>query len=322
MNSAPLVSVILCTYNGGKYIKKQIDSILNQTYPNIELVIVDDCSTDSTFEILTDYTQQSGNIKLYKNQETLGFNLNFNKAIRLGTGDFIAISDQDDIWLQHKIDHLMSNIGDKGIIFSNSRYINEKDELLDRYLLYNFNTSDYNSYKNILHFNVVTGHTIMFNKRMNNLLLPFPEKGYYDWWIGFIGLYHNEIIFLDEILTYYRIHSNSVMQQEKTSKRSISKNKISYENLRLQLDEFITYKSLLPHDLAFLRELRNAYINKEAKGMSMHHIKFLHKHFFELYPERRRKSLINNSIFFLKRICIAIIPFGPLCYSCLGITAH
>ena len=302
MNTRPLVSVILCTYNGGNYLNKQIDSILNQTYTNIELVIVDDCSTDNTFEILTNYSLQSGNIKLYKNEETLGFNLNFEKAIRLGTGDFFALSDQDDIWLQNKIEHLISNIGNKGIIFSNSRCINEKGELLNKYLLYNFNINDYHSYKSILHFNVVTGHTVMFNKRMNNLLLPFPKKGYYDWWIGFIGLYHDEIIFLDEVLTYYRIHSNSVMQQEKNSMKNMNKNKIAYENLRTQLDAFITYKSLLPNDLAFLLNIRNYYIDRQVKGMSVNHIKFLYNHFFELYPERRRKSLINNSIFFLKKI--------------------
>src|ERR1700744_3577317 len=95
----PLISVALCTYNGEKYIKEQLDSIINQTYTCIEVIIVDDGSTDSTYDIISDYALRDNRIKCFKNETNLGFNKNFEKAVSLTSGEYIAISDQDDIWL-------------------------------------------------------------------------------------------------------------------------------------------------------------------------------------------------------------------------------
>jgi glycosyltransferase involved in cell wall biosynthesis len=103
MTEQPLVSVAMCTYNGEKFINLQLDSILAQTYHNLELVIVDDGSTDETFNIISDYAKKDGRIKCFKNEVNLGFNKNYERAIKLTTGEFIAISDQDDIWLPHKM---------------------------------------------------------------------------------------------------------------------------------------------------------------------------------------------------------------------------
>jgi glycosyltransferase involved in cell wall biosynthesis len=90
------VSVVLCSYNGEKYIKEQIDSILNQTYPIYELIIQDDCSTNQTINIINSY-QPNSKIKLFCNEKRLNANYNFSSALSKATGDFIAISDQDDI---------------------------------------------------------------------------------------------------------------------------------------------------------------------------------------------------------------------------------
>ena len=96
MNKNPTVSVVMATYNGEKYIREQIDSILGQSYPVYELVIQDDCSTDSTLAIAEDYARRYPNVKVFENQRNLGFNLNFQIACMRATGDFVAISDQDN----------------------------------------------------------------------------------------------------------------------------------------------------------------------------------------------------------------------------------
>jgi glycosyltransferase involved in cell wall biosynthesis len=106
----PLVSIAMCTYNGAKFMAKQLESIINQTYKNLEIVIVDDRSTDDTVAIVEQFAKNDERIKFYQNETNLGFNKNFEKAVNLTTGDYISISDQDDIWLPTKIEDLLNAI--------------------------------------------------------------------------------------------------------------------------------------------------------------------------------------------------------------------
>src|SRR5574344_2136916 len=98
-----MISLALPTYNGEKYLREQLDSIFNQTMVPEEIVVVDDRSTDSTIQILEEYKQKYG-LKYYINEQNLGYNKNFEKAITLCQGDYIALCDQDDVWLPEKIE--------------------------------------------------------------------------------------------------------------------------------------------------------------------------------------------------------------------------
>lgn len=85
------VSVVMCTYNGAKYIREQLDSIINQTYPIFEIIIQDDCSTDDTVDIIREYTETHSNIRLFQNEKSLGINRNFFSVMDKAQGDYIAI---------------------------------------------------------------------------------------------------------------------------------------------------------------------------------------------------------------------------------------
>lgn len=111
------VSVVICTYNGEKYIAEQIDSILSQTYTLNEIIIQDDCSTDNTFNILERYSNKNNRIKIFRNDKNIGFNSNFKSAVKRAKSDFIAIADQDDIWYSEKIAKQVTAIGDHDICF-------------------------------------------------------------------------------------------------------------------------------------------------------------------------------------------------------------
>src|SRR4051794_36636846 len=101
-----------------------------------------------------------------------------------------------DIWLPHKIASLLEGIGDKWLIYSKSVFIVEKNEIIPGQMLNESGVVPAN-YKGILLANFVTGHTVLFNSEFVGYFLPFPEKGFYDWWMGFIALYHNKAIFLN-----------------------------------------------------------------------------------------------------------------------------
>ena len=107
-----MISIAMATYNGEKYLREQIDSILNQTIQDFELIVCDDCSTDTTWNILLEYQSQDKRIKCYRNEENLGFKKNFEKAIKLCTGEYIALSDQDDIWLEEKVETMIGIMND------------------------------------------------------------------------------------------------------------------------------------------------------------------------------------------------------------------
>lgn len=125
-----LVSIAMTTYNGEKFIKKQLDSIINQTYKNLEIIICDDGSTDKTIDIIKEYQKKDKRIKLYINEKNLGFSKNFEKAISLCKGDYIALSDQDDIWELDKIETMVKNINDAILVYGDEKLIDEKDNII------------------------------------------------------------------------------------------------------------------------------------------------------------------------------------------------
>jgi glycosyltransferase involved in cell wall biosynthesis len=301
MKKEPLVSIALCTYNGEKHLEKQLDSLLTQTYSNLEVVIVDDCSTDNTYSIASSYAEKDSRIKCFKNAANLGFNKNFERAISLTTGEYIAISDQDDIWLPHKIESLLSNIESKWLIFSNSSFINDDNETLEGKMLYGFNPTEHN-YKCMLLANFVTGHTVLFKKDFINYFLPFPQNGFYDWWIGLIALYHEEIVFFDEILTKHRLHNHSVMQERL---RSGGEELEEVRTIDQVISAFSEYKHLKNDDRLFVTSLRDAYKADLYKQNIIPLIKTILKHYNHLFCYHKKRtgfSLLNFALKYASKV--------------------
>lgn len=116
--SMPRVSIVMCTYNGEKFLTEQINSILNQTYPIHELIIQDDSSTDHTWDIIQEYAKKCSLIKPLRNDINQGFNHNFKQAILRAEGELIAIADQDDIWYPEKIEKQVQKIDGADVCIS------------------------------------------------------------------------------------------------------------------------------------------------------------------------------------------------------------
>ena len=123
------VAVIMSTYNGEKFIREQLDSILNQSYKNIELIVRDDGSKDKTVEIVKEYQAKHKNIKLFEGQN-LGFVKSFFELLKLAEADYYAYADQDDIWIENKIElavNSLNKLDDQkpNMAFGNSDYYDE-----------------------------------------------------------------------------------------------------------------------------------------------------------------------------------------------------
>ena len=290
----PKISVCLCTYNGEKYLREQIDSILNQTYTNIELIICDDKSTDNTVNILEEYKKQPG-VFIYLNKNNLGYTSNFEKAISLATGDYIALADQDDIWLPQKLEILSEGIGNYLLIYSDSEYIDKTGKPLGKYLS---NNKAFVKGKFPLAFlfdNCISGHTVMFKKEIVSKITPFPKKFFHDWWLGFTASAMGSITFVDQPLVYYRFHENNVTDllggrdtpKDKGSREAFRKSKI--HSKLSQTETILQFPFLTNTDRQAIKKIEEGYQERLQSWF------FSFKLFNALYSRRQELYLFKKS---------------------------
>ncbi len=228
--SNPLVSIAMATYNGAKYIEEQLQSIIHQTYNNLEIVIVDDCSKDNTVEIVEQYQQEYPFIRLYVNEQNSGVTKTFEVAIQECSGEFIAISDQDDIWELNKIEILVNEIGEHDAVYSNSLLVDASGQSLNKSFTTIMNMKTYYSGAPFLLSNSVPGHTILMKQEFVQNILPFPPKMLFDLWIGFCAAGNNGIKFVDKTLVKYRQHETNTIGTRD------SKNKKKKESIQTQFE--------------------------------------------------------------------------------------
>lgn len=217
-----MISIAMTTYNGEKYLREQLDSILTQTYKNFELIICDDCSKDKTRKILTEYEQKDNRIKIYFNEENLGFKKNFEKAISFCNGDYIALSDQDDIWTNNHLEILLNLIGDYDISCGNAILIDEKNHSLNLKLnetdgLFYFQNENL-LYRLLVHTACFQGSSMLINKRLFKKALPIPQDVFYhDAWFSVCACLNKGINYTFEIINHYRQHNSQITSHQKQS---------------------------------------------------------------------------------------------------------
>jgi len=299
VEGSPLVSIALCTFNGERFLPLQLESLLSQTFSNLEIVAVDDYSTDNTYDILKEFAKKDNRIKVYRNDINLGFNKNFEKALSLANGAYIAICDQDDIWYPAKIETLINSIGNNWLIFSNSFFMDEFENKIPGSLLTGFYAEGL-SYKKALLQNVITGHSILLARELLDHCLPLPRQGYYDWYIGFIALYHKKATYTEEPLADYRIHSESVIQREAGLVKSEQSRRLERHKIIVtQLTNFLNYKGIRERDSEFIREFLAVYKSNKS-GFSFSFFKFVFKHYKDLFIYRKERSLLSRANFVYK----------------------
>lgn len=203
-----MISVCIATYNGEKYIKEQLDSIINQLDKNDEIIISDDGSSDNTINIIESYNDRR--IVLYKNCFK-NVVLNFEFAIKKSKGDYIFLSDQDDIWHKDKvkcfIDCFLKN-SNVTLLISDFQIIDQNGLNLD--VVYNKNEFSTSLVKNIIVNNFI-GCAMAFTSNTKNVIIPFPNNiAMHDWWIGTCSKMYGEINFIDKKLHFYRRHNSNL----------------------------------------------------------------------------------------------------------------
>lgn len=205
----------MATYNGDKYLREQLDSILFQTCQDFEFVICDDCSTDDTWKILEEYAQKDSRIKIFKNETNLGFKKNFEKAISLCGGEYVALSDQDDIWAENHLEVLFKNIEGKSAAVGNANVIDGNglvaDHLLSEGDKYFCSGGDIaNLYTILCYRNHFSGAISMYAKDFLNVAIPIPDSIiYHDVWLSTAACCMNGLDYTFEPIAKHRVHGNN-----------------------------------------------------------------------------------------------------------------
>lgn len=236
-----LVSVIMPVYNSAKYLNEAIDSILNQTYENIELIVIDDGSSDNSIELIKEYN--SSKIRFYKNEKNIGVSATRNKAIDLSEGKFIALMDSDDISppdrIRKQVEFLENNISYvlvAGHYESFTKYLFYTKRKLRKHCIID------DKIKVDLNFvGSIAAGTVLVQKEIldkNNLRfdsrLKIAED--FDFWRR-ISKYA-KVTSIDELLVYYRKHpSNSIKQKKLVDNHMTLALKKSFNDLKIKSDD-------------------------------------------------------------------------------------
>lgn len=200
-----MISVCLTTYNGGAYIKEQLDSILMQLGTTDEIIIADDGSSDNTISILESY--DDARIQIYKNNYK-NLILNFEFALMKAKGDYIFLSDQDDIWLPNKVSTCLDFLISHDIVVTNCKVVDNNLQIINE-SFFELNNSKQGLWSNLIK-NSYLGCCLAFRKEVLIKALPFPKSiPMHDIWLGFISELFFKTKFIPEPLLLYRRHGKN-----------------------------------------------------------------------------------------------------------------
>ena len=280
------IDILMATYNGEKYLEEQIDSIINQTYRNWNLLIRDDGSEDETLKIIENYEKKD-------NKGNLGIVKNFEELLKSSNSELIMFSDQDDIWIENKLEkyiEITNSLGKKQfLIHSDAILCDINKNILKKTFI--SKRALKTGLENIFFNYFVQGATVLITKELKEFILPFPDEVYlHDRYIHLMTELFFERIFINESLLYYRQHANNQVGATNTLKELLNKRYFDERDYKLIKKLYNKYNGIL-------KEEKRNLIRKYFKILDVKSSKL--RRFLEL-----KKSDINMS--FKKQISLLI----------------
>lgn len=212
------VSIVMCTYNGERFLREQLESLLWQTRQADEIIIQDDHSTDGTWQLLQEYAAGYPQIRLFTNEAGRGVNNNFFSALRRATGDYIAISDQDDIWDSTKMEKQLAAIGDKLLCTCRSKPFSTDGSPV------NYDSRKPNYHLARMLYSSIAGHTVLIDRRLLDMIPDQEVVGriYYDVFLALAAAANDSVVLVNEVLVNQRRHEDAATFTRADSHRTPS----------------------------------------------------------------------------------------------------
>jgi glycosyltransferase involved in cell wall biosynthesis len=210
MNEHPLVSVVIGTFNGEAYLEEQLRSVLEQTYTHLEILAIDDGSSDGTVRILREYAALDPRIRVVINERNLGFIRNFEKGCSLSAGHWIALCDQDDYWAPDKVGKMVAAIGQYPMIYCDSELCGEDLRPLGKRISDLVHYQPFDDCRQLCVFSRMYGHATLITRELFDKASPFREEVPHDGWLAFHATLFGGVAYLPEPLVKYRQHAGNV----------------------------------------------------------------------------------------------------------------
>lgn len=299
------INILMATYNGRRYLRQQLDSILNQTYSNFRLLVSDDGSTDSTLKILEEYETKDRRVEIYRQEKNIGIVANFEFLINKVRSEYFMFADQDDIWREDKIEKTLNKMEETNsdLVYSDLEVVNSRLKPLapSYWELKGFNSKikKYNNFESLYLNNFITGCTMMVKSKWINEFLPLPKDSKYvlhDYWISLVVSQSGKISYIDEKLVQYRQHTNNKVGSKTKSEELETLDEIRDLFINVKIEHFKIFvdnekvfksdkiKSLNQEALVYFEKLKNIKnINLSKLGL-----------FFKLYKYEDFKYKMKN----------------------------
>ena len=210
----------MATYNGEKYIKEQLVSILSQLKDEDEVIVSDDNSTDNTLNVVK--ALDDSRVKIYLNAKESGYTRNFENALEKSTGDIIFLADQDDVWLENKVEVLLKGLEKYDFVVSDCKIVDSELNILDE-SHFKLRGVKQGFVHNLLLTRYV-GACMAFKREVLQKSLPFPNSAKlsaHDYWICLIAELYFEVGLVEEPLVLYRRHGENASNGGEKSKNSL-----------------------------------------------------------------------------------------------------
>jgi glycosyltransferase, family 2 len=274
------IEILMATYNGEKYIKEQINSIINQTYPNWRLLIRDDGSKDKTVEIIKEYEKKDDRIKLLEdNKGNLGFVKNFEELTKNSKEKYVMFSDQDDYWLENKLEIyinelnklLKEEIEGPLLLHSNSFVCDDNLEIIKEKFIVSKEALRYKE-NNYFFSYTVQGSTVLLNRKLIDIGLPFLESvTLHDRYFHLLAEFFGKRVFIDKSLIKYRQHlNNKIGAKSSIIKKILRKRYFEGEKRNLILEIREKYRNKVKfeeEERNLMLEIREKYRDKMKKEL-------------------------------------------------------
>ena len=280
MSESPLVSVVLGTYNGAAYLEEQLRSVQAQTWTNLEIIAIDDGSTDGTVGILREYAARDSRIKVIINEQNLGFVRNFEKGCRMSKGKWISLCDQDDYWVPGKVEKMALAIGDYPMIYCDSELCGPDLQPMGKRISDLVHYQSFDDCRQLCVFSRMYGHATLITRTLFDKASPFRKEIPHDGWLAYHATLYGGVRYLPEVLVKYRQHAGNVFgvvggkRKKDQAVQRAEKKKKELARVRLRMDAYYAAcpDTLVPQKRllrALVESYQNFSLNNDCKRVAL-----------------------------------------------------